>query len=211
MSSTAYAMASVFPSSVARMDGPLQRDEYGSPTSVMQGEPAVMVTNMNTSEEVAKASELQRLKKGTLSSPALLSAARGYKPAGQSYTMDCVGDPNKLMEAMLVVSMGASTEDGFAMMMGVEGLHQRLTALARFSSTLTVRCMGLLCSGFMCRSKLGTETLRAEGYNIINSTSAYTSAEGIPYAVSFAHLKLISLLSTTCKLFVRCEMMRKAS
>jgi hypothetical protein len=139
----------------------------------------------------ATAKELELLKKGYLSPPStkIISAARGYKPSGQSFSLECVGDILTLKDALLCVAEVGSTEAGYSLMLSVPGLQRRFIALSRFASTISVRSMGLLGSAICARSRRGGDDLVKKGYSVLLNPNAYVSADGVPYAVSFAHMK----------------------
>ncbi|KPA83862.1 hypothetical protein ABB37_02056 [Leptomonas pyrrhocoris] len=139
----------------------------------------------------ATAKELERLKKGYLnpSSTRIISAARGYKPSGQSFSLECVGDILLLKDALLCVAEVGSTEVGYGLMLSVPGLQRRFIALSRFASTISIRCVGMLGSAILARSRRGADDLVKRGYSVLLNPNAYVSADGVPYAVSFAHLK----------------------
>ncbi|KAG5478736.1 hypothetical protein LSCM1_06140 [Leishmania martiniquensis] len=140
---------------------------------------------------VATSKEIEMLRKGYLSAPLskIISASRFCKVSGQSFSLDCVGDIVALKDAMLCLAEVGSTEVGYGMMLSVPGLHRRFVALSRFASTISVRCMGLLGSAILARSRRGADDLVKKGYSVLLNPNAYVSAEGIPYAVSFAQLK----------------------
>lgn len=139
----------------------------------------------------ATARELELLKKGYLNPPStkIISAARGYKPSGQSFSLECVGDILTLKDALLCVAEVGSTEVGYGLMLSVPGLQRRFIALSRFASTISVRCVGLLGSAIFARSRRGGDDLLKKGYSVLLNPNAYVSADGVPYAVSFAHMK----------------------
>ncbi|KAL7708978.1 Rapamycin-insensitive companion of mTOR-like protein [Lotmaria passim] len=137
------------------------------------------------------ARELELLKKGYLnpSSTKIISAARGYKSSGQSFSLECVGDILTLKDALLCIAEVGSTEVGYGLMLSVPGLQRRFIALSRFASTISVRCLGLLGSAIFARSRRGGDDLLKKGYSVLLNPNAYVSADGVPYAVSFAHMK----------------------
>lgn len=137
------------------------------------------------------ARELELLRKGYLNPPStkIISAARGYKPCGQSFSLECVGDILSLKDALLCVAEVGSTEVGYGLMLSVPGLQRRFIALSRFASTMSVRCTGLLGSAIFARSRRGGDDLMKKGYSVLLNPNAYVSADGVPYAVSFAHMK----------------------
>ncbi|KPI85316.1 hypothetical protein ABL78_5628 [Leptomonas seymouri] len=137
------------------------------------------------------AKELELLKKGYLnpSSTEIISAARGYKVSGQAFSLDCVGDIMTLKDALLCVAEVGSTEVGYGLMLSVPGLQRRFIALSRFASTLSIRCVCLLGSAILARSRRGGDDLAKKGYTVLLNPNAYVSGDGVPYAVSFAHMR----------------------
>ncbi|KAG5504837.1 hypothetical protein GH5_05467 [Leishmania sp. Ghana 2012 LV757] len=150
---------------------------------------------------IATSKEIEMLRKGYLSAPLskIISASRFCKASGQLFSLDCVGDIVALKDAMLCVAEVGSTEVGYGMVLSVPGLHRRFIALSRFASTISVRCMGLLGSAILARSRRGADDLVKKGYSVLLNPNAYVSAEGIPYAVSFAQLKPSKWISISRK------------
>ncbi|CAG9574366.1 conserved hypothetical protein [Leishmania major strain Friedlin] len=149
---------------------------------------------------IATAKEIETLKKGYLSAPSskIISASRFCKSSGQSFSLDCVGDIVALKDAILCVAEVGSTEVGYGMLLSVPGLQRRFIALSRFASTISVRCMGLLGSAILARSRRGGDDLVKKGYSVLLNPNAYVSAEGIPYSVSFAQMKPSKWVSIAC-------------
>ncbi|KAH9593410.1 Rapamycin-insensitive companion of mTOR [Trypanosoma melophagium] len=140
----------------------------------------------------AEARQLHLLRKGCLpssQSARLLSASRGYKPAAQSYLLDCVGDIAELKDAILCVCHAASSDTGFALVRTVPGLQKRLIALTQFAAIVTVRSVCLLGACLLARSKRSAELLSSMSFYVLNAKNAYTSADGVPYSVALAYLK----------------------
>ncbi|KAG5504454.1 hypothetical protein JKF63_04906 [Porcisia hertigi] len=140
---------------------------------------------------IATAKQIRMLKKGYLSPPSsrIISASRFCKSFGKSFSLDCVGDILALKDAILCIAEAGSTEVGYGMMLSVPGLQRRFIALSRFASTISVRCVGLLGSTILARSRRGGDDLMKKGHLVLLNPNAYVSAEGIPYSVSFAQMK----------------------
>ncbi|KEG09239.1 hypothetical protein DQ04_05561030 [Trypanosoma grayi] len=155
------------------------------------GRPAFNVDKAQ-SKNSAEAREIRLLQEGRLPcsySAELLSASRGYKSAGQSYILECVGDIAELKDAILCVCHTSSSDTGYALLRTVPGLMKRLMALTRFAATVTVRSICLVGLSLLARSKRCAEQLREMAHSVLNESNAYTSADGVPYSVAFAHLK----------------------
>ncbi|CAD2220767.1 hypothetical protein AGDE_15615 [Angomonas deanei] len=143
-------------------------------------------------EQEVNSHELQRLKKGQLTQTSIISAARGYnRSAAAAYTLDCAGDPLKLMEAIIVVGMALSTEPGFTQLAVTEEGHlvEILFAIARFASHLTLRTCTQIALCLIARNRAGRKYMRSRDCCTVKNPDAYVSAEGIPYAVSFSHMR----------------------
>ncbi|GET88796.1 hypothetical protein, conserved [Leishmania tarentolae] len=140
---------------------------------------------------IAATKEIEMLKRGYLSAPSskIISASRFCKSSGPPFSLDCVGDILALKDAILCIAEVGSTEVGYGMFLSVPGLQRRFIALSRFASTISVRCMGLLGSAILARSRRGGDDLVKKGYSVLLNPNAYVSAEGIPYSVSFAQMK----------------------
>ncbi|KAG8349148.1 Rapamycin insensitive companion of mTOR N term Rapamycin insensitive companion of mTOR middle domain [Trypanosoma vivax] len=117
----------------------------------------------------------------------LLSASRGYKSGGQGYTLECVGDVAKLKDAILCVCHAASSDTGFTLLRSVPMLLKQLLALTNFADTATVRSICIVGKCLIARSKRCADQLSEMSYYILNEGNAYTSADGVPYSVAFAH------------------------
>ncbi|XQJ27185.1 Rapamycin-insensitive companion of mTOR, N-term/Rapamycin-insensitive companion of mTOR, middle domain/Rapamycin-insensitive companion of mTOR RasGEF_N domain containing protein, putative [Leishmania guyanensis] len=150
---------------------------------------------------IATAKEIEMLKKGYFSAPSskMISASRFCKSSCQSFSLDCVGDIVALKDAILCIAEVGSTEVGYGMLLSVPGLQRRFIALSRFASTISVRCMALLGSAILARSRRGGDDLVKKGYSVVLNPNAYVSAEGIPYSVAFAQLKTSKWVSIACR------------
>lgn len=150
---------------------------------------------------VASAKEMELLKKGHLTTPSstIISAARGYKPSGHTFSLDCMGDILSLKDALLCIAEVGSTDVGYGMLLSVPGLQRRFIAISRFASTISVRCIGLIGGAILVRSKRGVDDMAKNGYSVLLNPNAYVSAEGIPYSVSFAHMRPSKSMSISRK------------
>lgn len=116
----------------------------------------------------------------------LLSASRGYQAAGQTYTIECVGDVSELKDAILCVCHAASSDAGFSLMRSVPMLQNQLMALSRFADTASVSSICIVGKCLLARSRRAAEKLTEISHYVVNESNAYMSADGVPYSVAFA-------------------------
>nr|CCC92104.1 conserved hypothetical protein [Trypanosoma congolense IL3000] len=116
----------------------------------------------------------------------LLSASRGYQTAGQTYTIECVGDVAELKDAILCVCHAASSDTGFSLMRSVPMLLKQLVALSRYADTASVSGICIVGECLLARSRRCASHLMQMSHYVLNESNAYTSADGVPYSVAFA-------------------------
>lgn len=129
----------------------------------------------------------------------LLSAARVYRQLTQPFVMHCVGRRSDIKEALFTISSAASSEPGYNLVKSIPGLLKRIKALARFASTISVRCVAQLCFCIIARCKTAAKELPSQGFALVQSANGYVSSEGVPYAVAYAHVEPILMACLTRK------------
>lgn len=129
----------------------------------------------------------------------LLSAARVYHQLRQPFIMHCVGRRSDIKEALYTIASAASSEPGYSLVKSIPGLLKRIKAIARFASTISVRCVAQLCFCIMARCKTAASELPSQGFAIVQSANGYVSSDGVPYAVAYAHVEPILMACLTRK------------
>lgn len=119
----------------------------------------------------------------------IISAARGYEGITVQHSISTTyGDLQPLKRAMLLIANAASSVVGFEMVCTVNGeLLHKLLELAHYANTLSLRGMSMLCLSIVSRSPAAAAYLAERHYAVVQTSSAYVSASGLPYSIAFAH------------------------
>ncbi|CCW67497.1 unnamed protein product [Phytomonas sp. Hart1] len=91
---------------------------------------------------------------------------------------------------MCVCQVGSS-DAGYELLRSTPTLLRHILSLARFSSTMSIRGIGIIGTCVLARCRRFAADLARDNLVVFYNPNAYISADGVPYSVAFADGKVL--------------------